>query len=472
MPYLLESKFLLKAVQGSYLQKENDSFSGVATDSRQKIKNKVFFALKGENFDGHDFLIQAKNQGAGAFIVSDKHKAKALLNNYKHTVIHVKDTIKALQNLAQSWTKKMNTKVVAITGSNGKTTTRTFAQTLFSNLSVFASPKSYNNHIGVPLSLLSVDRKESCLIQEIGTNSPGEIAFLTSLCNPVISTAIMIGPSHLKGLGSMDLIAQEKHQIYLKSPKALWLFNRDNPWTEKMFQKFGVSHKPVLTFSSDKKNENISFRFLKEKAQSSIIEGHIDSVKSQAKVLFSGNQNLENLMCACGLALGAGIDPKEIWNLIPKCRLPKGRQEWFQIKRKNISILFDAYNANPSSMSFFLDSCESFSKAKQRLFVLGDMKELGKDSAQYHKQMTEHPALLNSRFIAFIGEYGSLVEEHLKQKGFKGRFISSKAYNCQILSELKRELKAKDFVAIKASRRLKLENLLFDLTGKKVFDND
>lgn len=468
----LDSKFLLKAVQGSYLKKGNGFFSGVATDSRQKIRNKVFFALKGEHFDGHDFLTQAKNQGAKAFVVSDKRKAKTLLDNRECSVIHVQNTVKALQNLSQIWTKKINTKVVAITGSNGKTTTRSFAQTLFSHSSAFASPKSYNNHIGVPLSLLSVNRKEAFLIQEIGTNSQGEIAFLTSLCNPVISTVTMIGPSHLDGLSSVELVAKEKQQIYFKSPKALWLFNRDNPWTEKIFQKFGISHQPVLTFSSDKKKENISFCFLKEKAQSSTIEGHIDSVKSRAKVSFSGNHNLENLMCACGLALGAGIDPQEIWSLIPKCKLPKGRQEWIKIKDKNISILFDAYNANPSSMNFFLNSCKSFSKANQRLFVLGDMKELGKDSIQYHKHLAEHPALLNSRFIAFVGDYGSMVKEQLKQKDFRGRFVSSKTYNRRIFSELKKELKPNDFLALKASRSLKLEDLLFDLTGKKVFDND
>jgi len=158
MSYLLDSEFLLKTVQGSYLQKGKGSFAGVATDSRHKIKNKVFFALKGKHFDGHDFLTQAKNQGAKAFIVSSKSKAKSLLDNRKHHVIHVQNTVKALQNLAQMWSKKINTKVVAITGSNGKTTTRSFARALFSNSLAFASPTSYNNHIWYPLSLFTVTR--------------------------------------------------------------------------------------------------------------------------------------------------------------------------------------------------------------------------------------------------------------------------------------------------------------------------
>ncbi len=468
MPYFLDSEFLLKAVRGSWLKKGEGSFSGAAIDSRQKIKNKVFFAIPGERFDGHDFLTQAKNQGAKAFVVSDKRKARSFLTGQNLPVIYAPNTIKALQNLAHKWTKTMGTKAVAITGSNGKTTTRSFAQILFSGQTAFASPKSYNNHIGAPLSLLNVDRKEAFLIQEIGANSPGEVAFLTSLCRPVISAVTMVGPSHLKGFGSVELVAQEKQQIYLKSPKALWLFNRDNPQTEKMFQQFGSSHQPALTFSSVKNNVDISLRISKEEPALSVIEGRIGSVSSQAKALFSGKHNLENLMCAGGLALGAGIDPRQIWALIPKCRPPKGRQERFYIKDKNISILFDAYNANPSSMSVFLNSCEAFSKAKRRLFVIGDMKELGKDSAKYHKQMADRSALLNSRFVAFVGEYGEMVEELFKQKGFKGRFVRAKAYSQGILAELKKELKTGDFVAIKASRSLKLESLLSDLTGQTI----
>ena len=469
MSYLLKSDFLLKAVQGSYLQKGAGSFDGVAIDSRKAIRDKVFFAIPGQHFDGHDFLDQAVRQGASGLVVSDRRKAQPFLKNETILVILVPDTVKALQDLAQLWTKEMKTKVIAVTGSNGKTTTRSFAEILCSDLALFASPKSYNNPIGVPLSLLNVNRQEAFLIQEIGTNRPGEIAFLTSLCNPVVSAVTMVGPSHLEGLGSVDLVAKEKQDIYLQSPKALWLFNRDNVWTEHMFQELGAFHSSVLSFSSHKKSEDIHFQFSKEDRESSLIEGCIGSVQSRAEVSFSGGHNLMNLMCACGLALATGVQAERIWGLIPQCRLPKGRQEWFYLKDKNISVLFDAYNANPSSMEFFLKSCEKFSKDRQSLFVLGDMKELGEDSVSYHEQLAEETVLLNSRFIAFIGEYSEIVGEQLREKGFKGRFVSSKVYDNNVLSVLKEELKSNDFLALKASRSLKLEKLLFDLTGQSIF---
>lgn len=469
MSYPIQPEFLLKASQGLSLQKGEKPLSSVSIDSRKAKKDQVFFALKGKYFDGHNFLQQALQKGVGAFVVSNKKKAQDLLKNKKLTVIYVPDTLQALQDLAQSWTIKMKTKVIAITGSNGKTTSRSFAQSLLSPLSPFASPKSYNNSIGVSLSLLNVDREKAFLIQEIGTNKPGEIAVLTSLCRPVCSAVTMVGPSHLEALNSLPEIAREKQEIYLKSPKADWIFNRDNIWTEKMFQKLTPSHKNFISFSSDKKKGDVSLRFVQEKARSSLIEGHIYSVQSKAQVSFSGQPNLENLMCASALALSVGLEPKQIWNLLPQCQIPEGRQEWIQIQDKNISILFDAYNANPSSMEFFLNSCERFSKANKRLLVIGDMKELGKDSEKYHRDLAKNPTLLQSRFIIFVGEHGDLLENQLQKEKFKGQIISSKNYNKRVLSALKQELKPDDFVAIKASRSLQLEQLVFDLTGRKIF---
>ena len=470
MPEIFHSDFILNSIKGSLLGKGRDAFSSITTDSRQIQKGQVFFALKGKHFDGHDFLNQAFHQGAAGFVVSNKKKAQTLLQNKGLNIFYVPDTLKALQNLARCWSKKMNTRVLAVTGSNGKTTSKHFAKTLLSPLKPFASPKSYNNVIGVSLSLLGVCQKDSILVQELGTNRPGEIAYLTSLCRPFVSAVTMVGPSHLEGLSSLNKIAKEKQQIYLQSPKALWLFNRDNPFTEKMFQTLSPSHKKVLSFSKKQKKADVQLRFVKETAKSSLIEGCISSVPFQTRLSFYGQQNLENLMCACGLALGASIPPEEIWNLIPQCQLPKGRQNWFHIKEKNLSILFDAYNANPSSMTFFLESCEKFSKTEKRLFVLGDMKELGRNSEKYHQQIAQHKALLSSRFIAFVGEYGKIVKEALKAKGFKGVFVSAKTYH-DILSPLKKELKRGDTLAVKASRSLRLEKLIFDLTDIKIFDS-
>jgi len=463
--------FVVKAIQASLLQQgEIKEFAGLSTDSREPhLKNKIFVALKAQRFDGHDFLNSALKKGAVAFIVSDTQKAQNLLQHKQVSVMKVSSPLKALQDLAKVWSQHLGTKLIAVTGSNGKTSTCSMAHALFFGENVFVSPKSYNNFIGVPLSLLSVHYREAFLIQEIGTSRPGEIAFLTELCDPFISAVTMVSPSHLEGLGSTELVAQEKQDIYLKSPKATWVFNQDNSWTNKMYKKYGEGHFSNLSFSLCQKKADVSLAFKNEKAQSSLVEGHIGSVFSSAQVSFSGFSNLENLMCACTLALAAKIDPQKIWNCIPYCQLPKGRQEWFYMRDQKSSILFDAYNANPSSMHMFLESFGKFSQPKQRILIIGDMKELGKDSMFYHKELASHPTLLQSRFVIFIGEYANLMEQELKNQGFKGECVSFQQYDKKTLRVLKERWKTDDFIGIKSSRSLKLDRLFFDLTGQKIF---
>ena len=455
---------------------------GLSADSRTLKPGHIFIALKGERFDGHDFLKEAWQKGASAFVVSDRQKTKkALLGPAgagqkrpsafapKPHILFAPDTLKALQKLASLYHKKMGTKAVAITGSCGKTTAKAFAQTLFAKKAPFAGPKSYNNAVGAPLCLAGPKTKESFLIQEIGTSGPGEIASLTALCDPVISAVTMVGPSHLQGLGSVPLVAKEKQDIYLKSPKALWVFNRDNPWTEAMFRQWGKTHKAVLSFSSQKTAADISLKLIKEGLKSSLVKGHIGGLKIQAEVAFLGQHNLENLMCACSMALGAGIAPKDIAQRLALCRLPAGRLESFVLRDKNVSVLFDAYNANPASMKAFLQHCAKTASPEKTLFVIGDMKELGEQALSYHKALSDEPALLKSRWIAFVGERASLVERSLLQKGFKGQFIKAKACCKGLSSALSQEMKSGDLIALKASRSLRLERLLFDLTGKKIF---
>lgn len=475
---MLSLDFLLKATRGELLQngqkgRRGGEFSGVGSDSRSSLKNKIFVALRGANFDGHDFLPQAVERGAGALLLSNREKARGLIKKTNvPAVVFVPDSLKALQALARAWRQRMKLKLACVTGSSGKTTSRAFAQSLFSGRQqkTFASPKSWNNLIGVPLSILSVRQKEAFLIQEIGTSQPGEIKFLTSLCEPLVSAVTMLGPAHLEGLGSMEAIFREKRDIYLKSQEgACWLFNLDNPYTEKMFQELRPSAPSVLTFSGGKKTADIQLNFIEEGRSSSLIEGHIGSLPvSSTRVYFSGKGNLSNLMCACGLALGAGLKPQEIKPRLSECRLPQGRGQWISVEGGK-SIFFDAYNANPSSMNAFFDSFSQFVQAKNRLFVLGDMRELGKDTAHYHQKLAVRLSSLKPRWLAFVGEQAGFVEQELKEAGFSGQFIAARAYSTKILSALKKELKDGDAVGIKASRSLRLEQLVFDLLGKDPF---
>lgn len=462
-PWSLDLKSLLEAIDGECLHKKEQSFSGVGSDSRQNLRGCIFFALSGPHFDGHDFLSQAVQQGATCLIVHQEPKGEQPL---PVTWVKVPDTLKALQDLSVYWRKKLNLKVIAITGSCGKTTTKEFAKALLFSLKASASPKSYNNHWGVPLSLLAVAEPESFVIQELGINHSDEMASLCRLCDPFVSTVTTVAPAHLAGFKSLSHLANEKKKIYLKSPKASWIFNQDNPHTEAMYQELtGDRSKGLktLTYSQNSlKGLDICFQILNQNYKEMEIEGSIAGVKGKSHLKFSGSHNVDNLMCACGIALLCGMSPENIWDQLSQCQTPEGRQKWFV--KKDISVLFDAYNANPSSMTAFFEQFTLVSG--RRFFILGDMKELGEESIKYHSALANHSALRDSEALWYIGSYGEEVAQALRAKGWKGKFLRTKFYEKKEMTDFKRYLKKGDVVGIKGSRSLKLEKAFLDLTGQ------
>ena len=350
-----------------------------------------------------------------------------------------------------------------------KTTTKEFAKTLLSSFKTYASPKSYNNHWGVPFSILAVTEPDSFVIQELGINHSGEMSSLCRLCEPCISTVTTVEPSHLAGFKSFDHLAKEKKQIYLESRNASWIFNRGNPQTEAMYQELksywqkGVK---TLTYSQNSLKEgDIHLQILSQNHKQMEVEGTISGVKGKSHLKFSGSHNVDNLMCACGIALLCGMSPQDIWNRLSHCQTPEGRQKWFSTE-DGISILFDAYNANPASMTAFFEQFTFISG--RRFFILGDMKELGIESIKYHRALTHHPVLKNSEFLWYIGDYGEEVAQTLREKGWKGQFLGTKAYEKEGLRSLKQSLKSGDVLGIKGSRNLQLEKAFSDLTGQKI----
>ena len=461
---VIELDSLLKAVGGECLYQKQRVFSGVGADSREDLKGRIFFALTGPRFNGHDFLSPAVRQGASCLIVSeDRFKDTPSV-----TLIKVPDTLKALQDLSVYWRKKLNLKVIGVTGSCGKTTVKGFAKTLLAPLGAFAGPKSYNNHFGVPLSLLGVTQSKSFVVQELGVSGPGEMAPLCRLCDPVISLVTGVAPAHLEGFQSLTRLAEEKKQIYLQSLKAHWIFNRDNPHTEAMYQELKLlrplSGKKILTFSRDPgKKADIQLKTVEQSREGMKVEGSLLAVQGTARLSFSGSHNTENLMSACATALLCGMSPREVWNRLPLCQTPAGRGKWF-VTPAGVSVLFDAYNANPLSMKAFF---ESFNFAEgRRFFVLGDMKELGGEAEKHHRALAEHSALREAEFLWYIGDYGLTAARALRAKGWKGTFWSANDYEKDRMRDFKKLLKKGDLVGIKGSRGFRLERVFSDLTGQ------
>ena len=457
--------FLLKATSGVCLKKKATVFSGVGSDSREDLKNRVFFALKGPHHNGHDFLSQAVSRGAVGLVVSEVKN----LQDLSMTVIQVRDTLKALQDLALHWRRELKLKVIAVTGSNGKTTTKEFTKTLLSPLPVGSSPKSYNNHYGVPFSLLEVSRPKSFFVQELGVSGPGEMAPLCRICEPDISLVTTVTPAHLQGFKTLSRVAEEKKQIYLESRRADWVFYMDNPHTEKMYRELcpRSAGGRSLTCSQKRENSDVFLSISGQTEKGMEVRGVIGGVKGSGLLEFSGSHNVGNLACACGTALLCGVSPREIWDRMSLCQTPPGRQKRFTVPDREVSVVFDGYNANPASMEAFFNQFLSIPHSR-RAFILGDMKELGEEAASYHRALANHPALKTAGMIWYIGDFGDELHQALKAQNHRGKFLWTKIYERDQMEDFKKNLQKGSAVGIKASRSLRLERALFDLTGQSI----
>jgi UDP-N-acetylmuramoyl-tripeptide--D-alanyl-D-alanine ligase len=229
MSWQIQLDELAKSIDGTILSRVSQVFQGVSTDSRKSNANLIFFALKGENFDAHNFLEQARDSGAAVLVV---HKDVKIDNV---SVIKVSDTLMALQKLGHYWRMKMKAKIVGITGTNGKTTTKDFAATIISTRYKTVQTKgSLNNFIGLPLSLLSMDDSTQVGIFEMGMSVPGEIATLAKIAVPDVALVTTVGRAHLEGMGSVETIAENKAHMYqFAKLDAVCVLNLDNPYTKK-----------------------------------------------------------------------------------------------------------------------------------------------------------------------------------------------------------------------------------------------
>lgn len=503
-------KELISATKGTLIFKDSSlrrethrTFSSISTDSRSLLKGQVFLALKGPSFDGHDFLQEALKKGAKALIVEPgsssqkflsqlnsphqpssfflKKKAKkiSLPSSDSHSVvcIQVPSTLKALQDLASFYrkTKLKKSQVAAISGSSGKTTTKAFALALLQNhMKSFASSQSFNNHIGLPLSLLATPQDSEALLLEMGMNHQGELSHLCSLAEPHICLVTTVGQAHIGLLGSQEAIACAKEELYLSAPqKAHFIFNFDNTFTRHMYEKWKKKKpKDALTiFSSYNQKATVFLEVVKMDWSSMTLRGHLQGVSGEAQVPIFGRQNAVNLMAASSLALKLGLSPKKIWKNLPLCRSPWGRHQKTEMK-SGMSLLFDAYNASPESVMSLLENLQEMDsqKPKRKIFALfGDMMELGDQSELFHYKWGKKARLVNFNGIWFVGSYfKSFQEGFSKSPPSSHTFPKPPSFFSKSYSQHDREkrtaffkrIKRGDLLVVKGSRAMKLERIL------------
>ena len=410
--------------------------SGVITDSREIQSGCMFFSLKGPNFNGNEFAKLAVQKGA-SYAVVDEKKYFQKNKNY----IYVEDCLDTLQKLANFHRKKVKTKIIGITGSNGKTTSKELINSVLkTNFKTYCSRGNLNNHIGVPLSLLKISNETEFAIIEMGANHIGEIKLLSKIAEPNYGYITNFGKAHLEGFGSEEGVIKGKSELYdyVISNSGFIFYNSDDEKQKTILSKYKNK------FGFGKKEADITYNVISE------VPNIILNVKNiNIESTLFGSYNIQNIISAVSIGSYFGISIEKIKDGISNYISSNNRSQI--VKKSSNKIVLDAYNANPTSMSLAIKSFDK-SDLKNKILILGDMHELGKEENKFHQEIVDYCGSLVIDKVFLIGEIFS-------KTSFTEKFISCKNY--------KELLTNKDFsnvvnsnILIKGSRGMQLEKIV------------
>ncbi len=413
----------------------------ISTDSRSVHEGSIFFALKGETFDGNKFAKNAIKSGAIAAIVDDPEIKES-------GCIYVKSVLETLQNLSTLHRRALDTKVLAITGSNGKTTTKELVSSVLSKkYRVYATKGNLNNHIGVPLTLLSLTKDIDIAIVEMGANHPGEIKKLTSIAEPNYGIITNIGRAHLEGFGSFDGVKQTKGELYhyLSQNNGSVFYNSDNEHLKDLIATFKLNDRAIayglgLEEVSIESSESNPYLCLKVK-----LTGANSYQRIQTSLV--GNYNYENVLAAITVGHYMSVPIEQIKDAIESYNPSNSRSQL--VKTAKNTVILDAYNANPSSMEVALKNFVS-NWNENKVAIIGEMLELGDYSEIEHKRVAELVKSLGFSLVILIGK-------NFEQESMGCLFFKDSELCSQYLIEHPIQ---NAFILLKGSRGVKLEKVM------------
>lgn len=423
--------------------------TGFSIDSRTLSPGNMFVALKGDNFDGHDYIAQAVEKGAAAILCEKTHPG---LNRPQ---LVVPNTLKALATLATRHRQCMTGPVIALTGSNGKTTVKEMIARILPTPS-HATRGNFNNHIGAPLSLLQLKPDHRYAVFELGASLPDDIQYTVAMVQPDIALINNIAPAHVEGFGSIDGVARAKGEIYrgLKATGTA-IINADDAYAH--FWDDLLQHKRVWHFSVGNTHGDIHATDLQEKADGCLqftLTGFTDSISIQLKV--PGKHQVHNAVAAASCCLAAGISLKTIQTGLESFEGVAGRMTRLSGKNQSM-VIDDTYNANLRSVATALEVLAS--APGKKIFVFGDMGELGSYTTEHHQEVGLMAKKLKIDALITCGTHSQLAA---KSFGDKARH-----YTCQtqLAADLLPILDANTTVLVKGSRSSAMEKVVQQLLG-------
>ena len=426
--------------------------SRICTDSRQAQAGDLFFALAGERFDGHDFLTQVAQKKVGAVVVE---RGKVPAADLGCDVLVVASTRLALGQLAARYRNDFDLPMVAVCGSNGKTTTKELlAAVLRERFATLWSEASFNNDIGVPWTLLKLERNHGAAILEAGTNHPGELAPLLRMIQPHVGVLTNIGREHLEFFGTLAGVAQEEGWLAELLPESGQLVvNGDNEWTSPVTRraKAGVVRVGV--------GPNNDWRATNVRTDAAGVTFRAASPRPQFdgeyRVNLLGGHQAVNALLAMAVGAELGLEPKQVRAGLARCKPAKMRLQIWEVG--GVSILDDTYNANADSMLAALQTLHDLPAQGRRIAVLGDMAELGEGSAAAHAEVGRRAAELKVACVFAVGKWAAHTAEAARSAGIET--VAQFAEVPAAAAAVKKMVQPGDLVLLKASRAVGLERV-------------
>ncbi|MBD3217457.1 MAG: UDP-N-acetylmuramoyl-tripeptide--D-alanyl-D-alanine ligase [candidate division Zixibacteria bacterium] len=451
---------LAEVTKGSLLSDEAGTaeFTGLSIDSRTIKRGSMFVAIKGEVDDGHKYLQQAYEKGAAAFVIQSGYEGQ-IPTDIKNRCILLPDTQLGLRQIALWWKDKFNPKYVAVTGTNGKTTTKEMiADVLAKKYNVFRSPGNYNNLFGIPLSLALLNQSCEICVLEFGMSYLGEIEELTKMVKPHLALITNIGPAHLETLGTIKNIARAKFELLdnLNSDSTRVL-NLDDALLKA---RFDLESGPKIGYAVRADAQ------VRPTGYSSNSLGRIifQYQGGEIHLKVPGLHTLYNSLAACAIAEIFEVGFEDIKNALESYKGKSSRMEILELG--GITVIDDSYNANPTSMGYALKALAHIDGKGRKIAVLGDMRELGEEEIKLHHDVGSIVAEVDPDKLIAVGKLGMHIAAGANVKGYSSAKAETFMTVEEVIEAVLPEIKEGDQILVKASRAMEFEKLVTALKGK------
>jgi UDP-N-acetylmuramoyl-tripeptide--D-alanyl-D-alanine ligase len=451
---------VLRATGGTLLQGDREAFfNGVSTDSRTVEEGELFIALRGALFDGHRFAHQALEKKASGVLIEQERLGEIGWNGYRpKAVIAVNDTLRALGDLARERRRKFGTPLVALTGSNGKTTTKEMiAACLETTFPVLKTRGNFNNLIGLPLTLLGLTERERVVVLEMGMNVPGEIQRLTEIAEPDVALITNIGHVHLEGLGDIEKVKEEKGALFrsMKKDGAI-IVNEDDLRVIELAREFSGQR---ITFGTSSPAEVMAREIRVRGAEGTSFTLVFGGEEMEIHLPLLGKHFIPNALSAIAVATLFGIEAKTAKEALEHFQPFPMRMELCPL-RDGKTLINDAYNANPRSMDLALETLAEVKGRGRAIAVLGDMLELGPYTEEAHQEVGRKAGELAIDLLIAFGKEGTVVADAAVRHGLEPGRVRVVMSHREAVSILRQVLRRGDWVLVKGSRGMEMERIV------------